>query len=145
MTETDFISDLIETVDDVLQIRDEIGVLRSKVYLITRTWTGSEPGDGTATESKSQVLPTPWVIEIGQDHRLIENGVVKSGDVIVKQISKKNYPYKTEFRSITESLNVERFWDIKDELYTVIHIKDQYATWQVHLRKLSKQTRYPSA
>lgn len=128
--------------DSVLGVRDTIGATLHKVYLITRTWSGKQPGEGQAIDQSVQIKPTPGIKEYAHDLRLVEGGAVKQGDIILRGISKHIYPNETFLDGRTGNKSVEKFYLINDRLYTVINIKENYVTWDVQLRKLSNQTRY---
>jgi hypothetical protein len=139
---TDFIEDIKAIANDALQAVDEIGAIKSYVYQITRTWTGSEPGDGTATEIKTQILPTPLIYDLSHDLRLVEGGIFKQGDLILRMISQYNYPNENDVNCFSNDSKIEKFYEIDDDLYQVINVRKDYATWNVHVRRLSDQTRY---
>ena len=139
---TDFIDDLRSTVDDVLQIRDEIGVVKAEVSFVTRSWSGETVGDGSASEAKEKVIPTPHVVDLSHNIRLQAAGSIQQGDILLKSISKKRYPDLTDVDGSSESKNIERFYEIGDKLYKVINVVSKYATWAVQVRKLTDETRY---
>jgi hypothetical protein len=133
---------LLPNVDCVLGVRDSIGAVLHPVYIVTRTWTGKEPGSGMASEVVVQVLPTPAIQQFAFDLKITEGGAVKQGDVLLKGISKRQYPDSQGLDNKTGAKNVERFFLIDEKLYTVINIRENYVTWDVQIRKLSNQTRY---
>ena len=125
-------------VDSVLGVRDCIGAALHPVYIYTRTWGGEQPGDGNFEESSEQILPTPQIKDYSHDLRITEGGVVKQGDIILRNISKNQYPNESEIDCSTDGRNIEKYYLINERLYTVIHVKEDYLTWHVHLRKRSE-------
>lgn len=128
--------------DSVLAVRDSIGAQLHLVYRVTRTWTGKQIGDGAATDSTEQILPTPAIKEFAHDLRLQEGGVIRQGDILLKGLSKNLYPNKSDVDGSTGSLLVQRYYALDDSLYTVINVKENYVTWDVLVRKVSHNTRY---
>lgn len=135
---------LKDCIDSVLGVRDCVGAVLHPVSILTRVWDGERPGDGTATEETEEIKPSPEIVDYGHDIRLMEGGAVKQGDIIIRGISKNKYPDESmvDCRLLEgEGINTERFYFINDRFYTVIHVKDKYLTWDVHLRKRSDETR----
>lgn len=139
---TDFIDDIREIAHDALQSVDEIGAIKSYVYLVTRTWSGTEPGDGNATEEKAQILPTPQIRDLSHDIRLQEGGAFKQGDLILRMVSQYAYPNESDINCASSAKNIEKFYEVEGNLYRVINIRKDYATWNIHIRRLSSQDRY---
>lgn len=129
-------TDLLDCIDDILDIRETIGADIEKVDFITRTWSGSRPGDGSFTDVKERLKPLPCIKDVSHDVRLLEGGVVKQGDLILTSISRNSYPEEQRLRTDTGVRNVERFYKIGDHYYRTIHIKKRLVTWDVHVRKI---------
>lgn len=129
---------LLPAIDSILSIRDSIGALIEPMFLVTRTWSGAEPGAGTASDNVVQLLPTPAMKNFSQDVRLREGGAVKAGDIILKGISKNKFDL-AELDGTSPGLNVEKFYRIGVKLYTVINVTENYVTWDVQLRELTNQ------
>jgi hypothetical protein len=135
------IDSLLPAIDSILGVRDSAGAAISPVYLVTRTWSGSEVGEGTATDVDTRMLPTPGLKNFSQNINLREGGAVKSGDIILKSVSKNSYTL-ADLDGSSPSGNVEKFYLVGTKLYQVINVLESYVTWDVQLRELSNQTRY---
>lgn len=142
MAYTEFIDDIIDAANDAFEARDDIGAIKAEVYIVTRIWSGDRIGDGTPTETKVRMLPTPNIIDLSQDIRLSTAGAIKQGDLILKSISKLNYPTENDVDCLVTSKTTEKFYEVGGYLYKVIHVKSPYHAWNVHVRRLSNQTRY---
>jgi hypothetical protein len=125
----------------ILGVRDTVGAIIQPVYLVTRTWTGTEPGAGTATDGLSQILPTPAMKSFDQDVRLREGGNIKSGDIILTSVSKQSYT-QADLDSVTGSANIEKFYLVGTKLYQIIKVSERIVTFDVHLREMTNQTKY---
>lgn len=139
---TGIIDGLKDCADDILGIRDDIGAQLKLVYLVTRTWSGSEPGDGTATDAETQLLPTPHVVDYSHNVKIAEGGAFKQGDILLRGISKVAYPAQSSVDLSTEGAGIEKFYRVGELLYKVISIREKHLTWDIQLRKLSDQRRY---
>ncbi len=139
---TEFIEDIIDAAHDAFEARDDIGAIKAEVWFVTRTWSGSRIGDGTATETTVQMLPTPNIVDLSHSSRLLEGGVIKQGDILLKSISKLSYPNESDVDCIKSARTDEKFIEIGGYLYQVIHVKSNYHCWDVQVRRLSNQTRY---
>lgn len=132
--------------DDILGLRDSLGVALMPVFHVVRTWSGEEVGRGDATEVETRILPSPKIVSMSNDVRIKEGGVVQLDDIQIKGISKVKFPLKSQIDCSVgdEEEGVERFYALDGELYTVVGIVEKHLTWQVHLRKLTNQKRYPA-
>ncbi len=135
------VDDLIGGLDDILSIRDELGAALKQVYFVTRTFAGTELGDGDYTETREQMLPSPKVVEFKLDTRIREGGNVKAGDIMLKMISKNSYPTEASVDCSTSLANQEKFYELDGELYRCIGIGERLLTWSAHLRRVSDQVR----
>ncbi len=142
MSSNTLIDSLLPNVDDLLGVRDSIGAVLRTVFILTRTWSGKKPGEGVATDTKVQLLPTPDLKDYSHNIRLQEGGSVRQGDIFVRGLSKHKYPKETDIDCSTHSHSVEKFYLIADRLYTVIIVKENYLTWDVQTRKYANQTVY---
>lgn len=124
--------------NDILKIRDDIGAVKDPVFIVTRTWMGSEPGDGYYTDRVEQVLPSPRIVKYVDDYRIKEGGAVQQGDVMLKMISQQSYPNQTDVDCSVPARNVERFYRLGSDHYQVIQVEKHYLTWNVFLRRLSR-------
>jgi len=138
----DILEALTGCIDEILAIPGAMGAVIHDVYLLTRTWQGGEPGDGHAVDVVEEVLPTPQIVDVAHDVRLTEAGAIKQGDLIIKNISKNRYPTADIVDCSTEDKRVEKFYLIDEKVYQVIHVKEGYLTWDVHIRKLKDDSTY---
>jgi len=139
---TEFIEDIIDAAHDAFEARDDIGAIKAEVWFVSRSWSGRRIGDGTATETRVQMLPTPNIVDLSHNARVVEGGIIKQGDIIIKSVSKKAYPNESDVNCLTTTRTSEKFIEIGGYLYQVIHVKSQYHCWDIHVRRLSNQTRY---
>lgn len=135
------LDDLTDVADDILGVRDTIGAAIQNVFVVERTWTGAEPGDGTYTDVVTQMLPTPALLDpsragLSHKYKLAPTGRYKQGDLILKQVSKQSYPDRDVVRLKSTDKSVEKFYRVADELYTVVTLEESYITWNVHVRKV---------
>jgi hypothetical protein len=135
------VDDVLKNVDSILGLRDDLGAIKHPIYILTREWSGNEPGSGTPTDSTQQVLPTPYLVDLSHSLRLREGGNLKQGDLLLKMISKKTYNEK-QINCSVENQNQERWYYINGLLYEVISITEEYVYFNVQVRKASKQKTY---
>ena len=132
---------VLDNVNSILGLRDELGAALKPVYIITRSWSGSELGDGDPTESRIQMLPSPRVVEFKHDVRLVEGGNVKAGDILLKQVSKQTYTHENQLDGSSCNQTTEMLYEVGGILYRVINVRERHVTWNVLLRRLSNPTR----
>ncbi len=137
------VGSLRDGLDDILGLRDTLGAALMPVYMVERTWNGSEIGDGSATETKAQVLPSPRIVAMSDDSRVVTGGAVQLDDILLKGISKKSYPDKVDVDGTTDDQSIERFYEVDGNLYNVMQVTEKHLTWNVQIRKLTNQKRYP--
>lgn len=149
MSENGFATDceleLAECVESALEARDDVGYLKSKVYFVLRTWSGERPGDGDCEEEKTQMLPTPYIVDLSHDVRIQPGGNIKQGDILLRHVSRSAYPLESDVNPIPELRNCECFYEVCDQLYQVISVKQNYATWDIQIRKISDERRAEDA
>ena len=133
------VTDLLTSIDSILALRDSIGAAKKEVWLITRTWSGTELGDGTATDVRTRMLPSPRVVEFNHDMRILEGGAVKQGDVLLKMISKQSYPTENLIDGKSTVQNVEKLYELSGIYYRAVTVTENHVTWTVLLRRLSNQ------
>lgn len=133
-----FLDGLRQNVNGILGLRDSLGVQKGLVYLVTRTWSGSQIGEGTMSETKVQMLPSPYIFIFTADRKIPEGGVVKSGDIILRQISMQSYPTEDLINCSSNNENVEKLYEVDGNLYRVVEVTKKHITWKVVLRRLSK-------
>lgn len=136
--------DLIATLDPILSIRDDLGLSLRNVAIVTRTWSGAELGDGTATETKVNMRPSPKIVDMNQKKKVKEAGAVEGADVMLRSISKNSYPTKAHVDCSSSTARIEKFYEIGSELYRVVAVREKQLTWVVELKQHSDQTRYPA-
>lgn len=135
------VSDLKPGLNAILGIRDDLGAALKEVYLVTRSWSGGELGEGDPTEIKVRMLPSPRVVEFKHDLRIKEGGAVQQGDILLKMISKVSFPKQCDVDGSTNSQNVEKFYEVGGILYRVVGVTEKHLTWNVLLRPISNQAR----
>ena len=135
------IDSLLPAVNSILGVRDAAGAVIDPIYFVTRTWTGAEIGEGTASEVVVQMLPSPGLKNYSQDVRLREGGVVKQGDIILTNVSRYSYQ-EADLDGSSTGNNVEVLYLVGVKLYQPINIFKNYLTWNVQLRELTNQQRY---
>lgn len=137
------IDDVLSITDEVLGLRDDLGAALAVVNIVTRTWTGATLGQGTGSEVTARILPTPRIVNLKNDYKLMTAGMVQQGDIMLKYISKESYTSRAMIDNVSSTKNVEKFYEVGGILYKVIDIEESYVYWNVQLRRLSDQRRYP--
>lgn len=135
------ISSLLSSLESILGIRQQIGADLRKAYIITRTWSGAEIGDGTPTETVTEILPTPGIKDFSHSIKLEASGNIKQGDIILHQISKAAFPLESSIDGTSASAQIEKLYKVGEYYYRAISIVEKHLTWNVQLRRLSDQTR----
>lgn len=136
------IDSLLPNLDDALGVRDSIGAKLRDVFILTRTWSGRSIGEGDFTDEVEQVKPTPYIVDYSQSLEIRDGGSIRSGDLMIKGISKHKYQTMTDVdcRVNQDTSNVQKFYFVNNMEYNVIHVKDNYVTWDVQVRKISDET-----
>lgn len=132
------IDDLLPITDDILGVRDTIGAVIKPIYFIVRTWSGTEPGDGTFTDLATQMLPSPGIKDFSHKFILESGGRYKQGDLILSNVSKQSYT-EQDLRLEVTSPKIQKFYRLggsDGHLYVPVSILESYLTWNVHIRKL---------
>lgn len=121
--------------------REKLGVSHRAVALVTRTWSGKEPGEGSAKDSIQVISPRPIVEEIAHDIAIRDGGAVKQGDLFIKGLFKDDFPTESDVDAQTkyDARNIEQFYKIGDYLYKSIYVKDNFTSWDVQVRRLTDQ------
>lgn len=132
---------LLPSIDSVLGVRDSVGAVIDPVYFVTRSWSGTTIGDGTATDVTTQMLPSPGLKNYKQDIRLKEGGSIKAGDIILTNVSRNKYA-ESDLDGSSSGPNVEKLFLVGDKIYQVIDIFKKYVTWDIQIRELTNQERY---
>lgn len=141
-TACNLIDSLKDCFDSILCIPDSLGLNLKDVSIVNRLWDGEQVGEGNAHDTAERVLPSPMIVDLTHKYNIKEGGLVQQGDILLKNISKTVYPEKNQIDNTTNDLNHERFYMIGDDLYKIISVKENYLTWDVHVRRLSAQMRY---
>lgn len=109
-------------------IRDEIGAKIANVYLLTR-----EEGVPDIWE---QILPTPHIRDFSHSLKLVEGGEVRSGDLLLKGIPISKYSeMNLDTALMDQEDEKEKYYIIDRRAYTLVHIKKNYLTWDVLIRR----------
>ena len=127
--------DLVPVIDESRQLVAELGLRAYSVVVRTRTWSGGEPGLGTATDEDLVLAPTPKVSEPGPRLVAAAPGIVEEGDRYVSRIS-RTY---TEEELVGGALaaHQELLWVIDGEPHRVVGRPEKRSfEWKVHLRSL---------
>lgn len=132
---TGLIQSLLGVADSILGVRDAIGAVIEPVYLVTRTWSGTQPGDGTPTDVTVQVLPSPQLVNLVNTTKPQSAGSVEQGSIMLKGISKQSYQTKDTIDLTSTQANVEKFYKLKNRLYNVTSVEESYITWNVRLKE----------
>lgn len=133
---------LKSSVDSILGLRDRLGAALMPVYLVTRSWNGEEIGDGMAEESKVQILPSPRIVSMSDDSRVVEGGQIQLDDIMLKMVSKVSYPSKSMIDGTSENQTVEMFYEVDGNLYKATNVTEKHLYWNIQIRKLTNQARY---
>lgn len=141
---TDILDCLGDSIDCALGVRDDLGLQLHFVKILKRTNPVVDPElagfDGGAVITdviEKQITPSPRIVDYSHDLRAREGGNIRQGDLLIKQISKNQYS-KADIncsRLDGEGANIERYYYVNDELYTVISITEKYMWWNVQIRK----------
>lgn len=136
-------SNLVESmtgcVDSILSIREKLGADLRHVYLVTRTWTGRTPGEGTYTDAVEEIKPVPALRELKHDRRVKDGGTATEGDLLIYHISKNQYPTDDLLSCASSAKNIEKFYKIGKFTYTVLKIQERYITWDIEVRRRTDQ------
>ncbi len=133
------IAGMLPTIDNILGIRDDLGVALKQVYLVTRTWDGDEPGEGEYEDVRVQMLPTPRVQEFKHSARIVEGGTIHAGDILLKMVSKNVYPTEDLLDGTTDAENIQKFYEVGGVIYNVVSVVEKHLVWNVLLRQISVQ------
>lgn len=135
---SNFRESFTDCVDKILGIREEMGAQLADVFFVTRTWSGERTGDGDFSDTIEQMSPLPEIVDYSHDVRLQQAGTYKQGDLILRSVSRNQYPDEDKLRTDTLERNVEKFLKVGDHFYRTIHIKEKLVTWDIHVRKVAQ-------
>lgn len=113
-----------------------------RVYVRTRTWSGTRIGAGTATDSDLELVPRPKVRVPEPRATTAPPGQFEVGDLVVSKISATYSRQQLGDRDKPIPLNVEVFWvkvdagddqdgtpDTREEHYHLISLELRFTTW----------------
>lgn len=146
----DLTENLADAIDCALQVRDDLGLQIHNVHIITRTKAVADSElegfgpEGTIRDTKVQIFPTPKIVDYSHSLRTREGGGVRQGDLVLKQISKSKYSRADIDCTKTpeQGDNIEKYYYINEELYTVISVTEKTMWWNVQVRKHISQGTY---
>lgn len=112
------VDDLLPTIDDLRgDLLPAFGTRQYEVKLVTRTWTGTERGDGESSDSEVLISPPPRVETdappSGLHYELRPQGRIEEGTVKLTEISLAGYQ-EDDLTGGTLDSNVEFFWALED-------------------------------
>lgn len=132
----DLMDGLKDSLDCILGIREDIGAVLQRVYIIKRKWDGETLGDGKATDTETEIKPSPYIVDLSHRVNLPAGGVIQQGDLIIRQISKVQYPTENDVYPKDRNPTVEYLYKVGSKLYNIVHVKENHLTWDIHVRKL---------
>ncbi len=132
-----------DSVNGILGIRETLGADLRRVYLVTRTWTGTgikNAGEGSATEELEELIPRPGIKNLTHQKRIAkEGGANAQGDLVIHGISKANYEDEARLRGESGDKKIEWFYKVGDYYYEVVSVTEKHLTWEVTLRRKTDQ------
>jgi hypothetical protein len=131
------VDDIRGGVDDILSLRDQIGAVKKPVYFFSRVW-GEAKGRGTPVDTFTLIQPSPRIVEFQHDLRVREGGNVRQGDIMLKGMSQETYPTEAHVDCSVNSDLLEKYYCIDGWLYEVVSVNRKYVTWNILIRKTSK-------
>lgn len=160
--------DLIPVVDSIRrEIVDQAAGLRLEAVVVRRrTWSGGQPGLGTATDEDVVLDPVPKVRPPEPRLRSREPGKFEDGDLVVDKVSLTHtrdvldggtLPIGTElYWLIGKQVRPEDGWldgsawadseylgpelGVAGEPYRVVSLDEGFLGWTVHLRRMRRRT-----
>lgn len=144
-----FLDNIRAAVEPCLAIRDEIGVAKDQVFLVTRTWytdaaltiPDTQTQNGYASDMEEQLLPSPNLKTYYADIDLPTGGSIKKGDIKLTGVSRASYrPGDVDGKTVNP--NEERLFRVGGKMYQVIMVAERVVTLEIRLRLLTNQQRY---
>lgn len=84
---TNLVDSLLGVVDDLRSsLHGDMGVRQWRVYTVRRVWTGDEPGDGTYTDTETEITPQP-LVSYDLRNALTMAGLVEAGEIWLSEVS----------------------------------------------------------
>jgi hypothetical protein len=131
------VDDIKKQIDPILEIRDLLGAQKAIVYIVERTWR-EKIGVGTFADIKTQIYPTPNIVDLSHKFKMKEAGNLKDGDLLLKMVSKNKFPEETFVSCKNNSDKKEMFYLIDNYSYEVISVTSEYVYWNVLIRKTNR-------
>jgi len=132
---------LLKCINKALEAKDSAGLTIHKVFLLKRTWSGEQIGDGRNVEKITEIKPVPCIREFGHDIRAVEGGAIQQGDILLTNISRANYD-RNFLSTQQDEPRTEKFYQIDGGEYRVVNIIERFVTWDVLVRQtIGKQSR----
>lgn len=128
---------ILKAVESALSIRDKAGLVTKKVWVVHRIWSSGEVGHGDYKDILIDVTPTPVIKDMTQDMRIVQGGVYQAGDFRLTSIPKSRYSQHDLDPKVSE--NEEILYKVGDDLCQLVSIKENYATWDIHVRRIKSQ------
>lgn len=132
---------ILDCVDDALGIRNDLGLYKACVSIVTREWSGEHVGRGTHSDTEEAMRPMPDIREYSHDLRVKEGGTIQGGDILLRGVSMKSYT-EDQMNLKVEKPYIEKFFKIGGSLYESISVTKKYATMDVLIRKISEKADY---
>jgi len=124
-----------ETVDCLRHCADlALDLPTDEVYIRTRTWSGSAPGDGTFADVDTYLTPQPRSSSPDPTQTANPYGTFEDGTLRFEKVS---LAYTDAFLGDPSGRpsNVETFWVVNGEEYSLIQVDSEYASKSVILRR----------
>jgi len=110
---------LQDCIDCTLGIREELGLELHSVTVVERRWSEGEPGRGQLVSEKQVIMdPSPYIVDLSHNFRMLEGGNYQQGDLMIKQVSKNQFSKEEQLSMVTDRPDVERFLVIDGKRYT---------------------------
>jgi hypothetical protein len=134
------VDDILETIDDILGIRDELGALKHPIYILTRSWP-EKKGKGEPQDVIEQILPSPNLVDLTERKVVKEAGTTGQADIIIKMVSKNKY-VESEIDCSVDDDKTEKWYYINGKLFEVVGVTEDYVYFNIMLKKTLKNKVY---
>lgn len=129
--------DLIGVVDGARQLVDDLGLRRHVVVVVTRRWSGEEPGLGTYTDTELTIDPPPKVSYPTPDVIAESGGMIQDGDRMVRKISARYTAAMLTGNPVGSSCEV--WWTVDGDKYSIVGVpEERNFEWRVQLRSAAR-------
>jgi hypothetical protein len=78
--------ELVSLADELRGLYTELGARPYRVFVVRRAWSGSRVGEGTATETETEIVPRPAVLTKVRGE-LRPAGLEEEGNLVVAEVS----------------------------------------------------------